>query len=82
MSIGNALALSLQDLKLCFADFTGGGAGWLLLGFLLAIVVLAKLATEATLVLHASHRRQSHSGWLAEVPKSAIAVSPTEGMTK
>ncbi len=82
MSIGIALALSLQDLKLSLDDFRGGGAVWLLTGFLLAIVVLAKLATEATLVLHAPHRRQSRAGWLAEVPKSTIAVSPTEGMTK
>jgi hypothetical protein len=82
MSIGNALALSWHDLKLVLGDFTDGGAVWLLIGFLLAIVVLAKLAMEATLVLHAPHRRQSRAGWLAEVPKSTIAVSPTEGMTK
>ena len=82
MSFGNALALSLQDLKLFLGDFSGGGAVWLLTGFLLAIVLLAKLATEATLVLHAPHRRQSRAGWLAEPPKSTIAGSPTEGMTK
>jgi hypothetical protein len=82
MSIDIALALSWHDLGLFFGDFTGGGAVWLLTGFLLAIVVLAKLATEATLVLHAPHRRQSRAEWLAEVPKSTIAVSPTEGVTK
>lgn len=82
MSFGNALTLSLQDLKLSLDDFRGGGAFWLLTGFLLAIVVLAKLATEVTLVLHAPHRRQARAGWLATVPKSTIAGSPTEGLTK
>ena len=82
MSIGSALALSSQDIKPFFDDFRGGGAVWLLTGFLLAIVVLAKLAMEVTLVLHAAHRRQSRAGWLTEVPKSTIAGSPTEGVTK
>jgi hypothetical protein len=82
MRIGYALALSWHDLKLFLGDFTGGGAVWLLAGFFLAVAVLAKLATEATLVLHAPHRRQYRAGWLAEVPKSTIAGSPTEGVTK
>lgn len=82
MSIGIALALSWHDLGLFLGDFTDGGAVWLLTGFLLAIVVLAKLAAEATLVLHAPHRHQPRAGWLAEVPKSTIAGSPTEGVTK
>jgi hypothetical protein len=82
MTIDYALALSWHDIKLFLGDFTGGGAVWLLTGFLLAIVVLAKLATEATLILHAPHRRQSRTGWLVEVSKSTIAGSPTEGVTK
>jgi hypothetical protein len=79
--IGNALALiSWLDFKLFLADFTGGGAGWLLIGFFLAIVVLAKVAMEAALVLHTAHRPQSRAGWSAEDPKSTIAESPAEGM--
>ena len=79
--IGNALALmSWHDIKLFLADFTGSGAVWLFVGFLLAIVVLAKVAMEAALVLHTAHRPQSRAGWSAEAPKSTIAESPADGM--
>ena len=79
--IGNALALmTWHDIKLSLADFTGNGAVWFFVGFLLAIVVLAKVAMEAALVLHTAHRPHSHAGWSAEDPKSTIAESPAEGM--
>jgi hypothetical protein len=79
--IGNALALiSWHDFKLFLADFTEDGAVWFFVGFLLAIVVLAKVAMEAALVLHTAHRPQSRTGWSAEAPKSTIAESPAEGM--
>jgi hypothetical protein len=79
--IGNALALmSWHDAKVFLADLTGGGAVWFLVGFLLAIVVLAKVAMEAALVLHTAHRPQFRTGWSAEAPKSTIAESPAEGM--
>jgi hypothetical protein len=79
--IGNALALmSWHDTKVFLADFTGSGAVWFFFGFLLAIVVLAKVAMEAALVLHTAHRPQSHTGWSAEDPKSTIAESPADGM--
>ena len=79
--IGNALALmSWHNIKAFLADFAGSGAVWFFVGFLLAIVVLAKAAMEAALVLHTAHRRQSRAGWPAEVPKSTIAESPADGM--
>jgi hypothetical protein len=77
--IGNVLALmSWHDTKVFLADFTDSGAVWFFVGFLLAIVVLAKLAMEAALVLHTAHRPRT--GWSAEDPKSTIAESPAEGM--
>ena len=79
--IENALALmSWHDFKLFLADFTQDGAVWLFIGFLLVVVVLAKVAMEAALVLHTAHRPQSRAGWSAEDPKSTIAESPAEGM--
>jgi hypothetical protein len=79
--IANALApISWHDFKLFLADFTGSGAVWFFVGFLLAIVVLAKVAMEAALVLHTAHRPQPRTGWDAEGPKSTIAVSRSEGM--
>jgi hypothetical protein len=78
--IGNALALmSWHDTKVFLADVTGSGAVWFFVGFLLAIVVLAKVAMEAALVLHTAHRPQSRAGWSAEDPKSTIAESPAAG---
>jgi hypothetical protein len=79
--IGNALALmSWHDFKLFLADFTEDGAVWLLIGFFLAIVVLARVAMEVALVLHTAHRPQSRAKWSAEDSKSTIAESPAEGM--
>jgi hypothetical protein len=81
VAIGNELALmSWHDTKVFLADFMGSRAVWFFIGFLLAIVVLAKVAMEAALVLHTAHRRQSRAGWPAEVPKSTIAESPADGM--
>jgi hypothetical protein len=81
VQIDNALALmSWHDTKVFLADFTGNGAVWFFVGFLLAIVVLAKAAMEAALVLHTAHRPQSRAGWSAEDPKSTIAESPADGM--
>ena len=81
--LGDALALmSWHETKVFLADFTGNGAVWFFVGFLLAIVVLAKVAMEAALVLHTAHRPHSHAGWSAEDPKSTIAESPAEGMFK
>lgn len=78
--IGNALALmTWHYFKLSLADFTGSGAVWFFVGFLLAIVVLAKVAMEAALVLHTAHRPKSRAGWSAEAPKSTIAESPADG---
>ncbi len=83
VQIDNALALvSWHDTKLFFADFTGSGAVWFFVGFLLAIVVLAKVAMEAALVLHTAHRPQSGGGWPAEEPKSTIAESPADRVLK
>jgi hypothetical protein len=79
--IGNALTLmSWHDTKVFLANFMDSGAVWFFVGFLLAIVVLAKVAMEAALVLHTAHRPQSRAGWSAEDPKSTIAESPAEGM--
>ena len=79
--IGNALALmSWHETKVFLADFMGSGAVWFLIGFLLAVVVLAKVAMEAALVLHTAHRPQSRAGWSAEDPKSTIAESPANRM--
>lgn len=79
VQIGNALALmSWQETKVFLADFAYSGAVWFFVGFLLAVVVLAKVAMEATLVLHTAHRLQSRAGWSSEDPKSTIADSPAD----
>jgi hypothetical protein len=79
--ICNALALmSWHETKVFLADFMGSGAVWFFIGFLVAIVVLARVAMEAALVLHTAHRPQSRGGWSAEDLKSTIAESPAEGM--
>jgi hypothetical protein len=79
--IENALAMmSWHDTKVFLADFMESGAVWFFVGFLLAVVVLAKVAMEAALVLHTAHGPQSRAGWAAEDPKSTIAESPAEGM--
>jgi hypothetical protein len=73
-----ALIVSWHDFQLFLGDFTGSGAVWFLIGFILSVVLLAKVATEATLVLHAPHRRQSRAGWSPEVAKSTVAASPAK----
>lgn len=81
LQIDNALALvSWHDTKVFLGDFADSGAVWFFIGFLLVIVVLAKVAMEAALVLHTAHRPQSRAGWSAEAPKSTIAESPADGM--
>jgi hypothetical protein len=75
--IGNALALiGWHDFRSFLGDFTGGGSGWSLIGFLLAIMVLSALATEAALALHAPYRSQSRARWPIDVPESAVPESP------
>jgi len=79
--IGDVLALmSWHETKVFLTDFMGNGAVWFFVGFLLATVVLARVAMEAALVLHTAHRPHSHAGWSAEDPKPTIAESPSEGM--
>ncbi len=79
--ISNALALmSWHNTKSFLADFSGSGAVWFFVGFLLAVVVLAKVAMEAALVLHTAHRPQSRAGRFADDPKSTIAESHADGM--
>jgi hypothetical protein len=79
--IDNALApMSWHDTKVFLADFMDGGAVWFFVGFLLAIVVFAKVAMEAAPVQHTAHRPKPHTGWSLEGPKSTIAESPAEAM--
>jgi hypothetical protein len=82
MSIGKALAQTCHDFKIFLGDFTSGGAVWFLTGFFLAIALLAKAATEATLVLGAPHRRRYRARWSTGIAKSNVALSPAEGITK
>lgn len=79
MSIAISYAVTLigwHDIKSFPGDFNGGGAVWLLIGFLSAIVVLSALATEAALVLHAPHRLQSRARWPVSLSGSTIPESP------
>jgi len=79
--IDNALALmSWHETKAFLADFMDSGAVWFFVGFLLVVVVLAKVAMEAALVLHTAHRPQPRAGWSTEDPKSTIAESHADGM--
>jgi hypothetical protein len=79
--IDNALALmSWHGTKVFLADFANSGAVWFFVGFLLAVVVLAKVAMEAALVLHTAHRSQSRAGRFADDPKTTIAESSAVGM--
>jgi hypothetical protein len=81
VTIGNELALmSWHDTRVSLTGFMGSEAVWFFVGFLLAIMALAKVAMEAALALHTAHRPQSRAGWSAKDPKSTIAESPADGM--
>jgi hypothetical protein len=75
-AISNALALiGWHDFGSFLGNFAGGGAVWLL-GFLLAIVTLATLATEVALVLHTAHRPKSNTRLIVDHSDSMIPESP------
>lgn len=77
IAMSNALALtSWHDFRIFVGDFTGGGSVWLLIGFLLAIMVLSALATEAALVLHAPHRLQFRAKRPVNLSESTAPESP------
>ena len=79
IAISNALALiSWHDFGSFLGNFTGGSAVWLLLGFLLAIVALSALATEAALVVHTAHRPQFRARRPADLSESTIPESSGE----
>jgi len=80
--LSNALTRGWHDFLLFLSDFTVSGAVWLLVGFFLAIAGLSVLAMQATLVLHAPHRRQFRIKWTPEVAQSTISKMPVEDMLK
>jgi hypothetical protein len=53
-----------------------------LVGFFLAIAALSVLALQATLVLHAPHRRRFRSKWTGDVAELTISEMPVEDMLK
>ncbi len=67
--------LSWRDFRLFLGGFADSGAIWLLIGFLLAIVVLSALATDAALVLHAPHRLQARTKRPVDLSESSIPSS-------
>ncbi len=72
--------MSWHETKVFLADFANSGAVWFFVGFLLAVVMLAKVAMGAALVLHTAHRSRSRAGWFAEDLKTTIAESLSDGM--
>jgi hypothetical protein len=82
MHIAMRHALGWHDFWLFLNDFTVSGAVWLLVGFFLAIAALSVAAMQATLVLHAPHRRRFRPKWTPVVAQSTISEMPVEEMLK
>src|SRR5579863_752969 len=80
IAVRNALTLGWHDLRLFLIDFTVSGAVWLLVGFFAAIAALSVLAMQATLALHAPHRRLFRAGWAPEIAKSTISEIPVQDL--
>jgi hypothetical protein len=77
IAMSNTLALmSWHDIRLFLGDVTSGGSVWLLIGFLLAIVVLSALTSEAALVLHAPCRLRSRARYPVNLSESSTPQSP------
>jgi hypothetical protein len=81
-AMSDELTLGWHDFRRFLSDFTVSGAVWLLVGFFLAIAALSVLALQATLVLHAPHRRRFRSKWTGDVAELTISEMPVEDMLK
>jgi hypothetical protein len=76
IAMSNTLALiGWHDIPPFLGDVMGGGAVWLLMGFLSAIVALSALAAEVAMVLRDPHRPQSYARLPVDVSESTVTVS-------
>jgi len=82
IAMSNALTQGWHDFRLFLSDLTISGAIWLLIGYFSATMALSALAIEATLALHAPHRRQLRGRWIPEVAKSTMSELPVEDLLK